>query len=772
MPFEGIPPKTGRVPRAKLLSPEEDRVINSTRDELRAAYDKREGTDLARFDAISRSAPTAERPRVSRQQLDKLSRSYGIQDGPNARRIARENRQELSELLGELREDTRRVVSNDIADKTANEFHTRIRDRHDNRLADRTAAEFRTRLDNRRDAPELSYGDMVDVDIPGSEEPVTELDESDIIGVDSKPRSRGVYDDEVASYIENLPRANGRKTPPPIPEAARNRSRNRDQKELDELLAELNADAAPFAARRAAESRAEQAEHQEVSDLLDEIKQDGLSGAFGARREREAQKARREREAAQAARFERERQEPSVVLDEHMERDPHRMRVRNLKANQAEILDYPHAQARAMNARVDAIGNSFQAKTGVPIEAYLAGTASMMDRARIAAQNIGSAFKQPLQFLKGIFSPGKPTADGAPRELSPQAIIEQYEHARTQAAEAQARLAGAQADAQRLQNQIDELSMPSNEFRAKQDAAWDRAERAKNASILGRRIGPRGAATIIGAERVANTPHVNLDLDLEEDDLEELPEAPTNRAGHHATALRTGHRDRGFNPLTTSPSLRKLAPLYAGPELSRTNAMKGFEEYDNVMDVPGFKDRYDELTERETNEFLSDQPASINPERAPWSDETGPSFADSLETVAGAVSPDRTSGIAIADRAYELLEEDRNPEKAQRAHERFAQLGQHMKHFDAIQKALASREEYEEDMEELVRNPSSMNLRYINAHILSAVDQVGRKNNLPAFQEQRAEIAELFSALLRAKAEASLSQKEENENVSDLPLAA
>ncbi len=735
MLFEGIPAQTTRrVPRAKMPSPAERPIRDAEKPSkinITALYPAYGIHEAARQRRLSR---LQDAPEVSYALTDEV-------DLPTSDEAWREHDVARAEHI--------RRRSEKIADNVTQQFRNRMSYRHRYSPTPSVEAELRSRAE----APPLpSY------DIPSE----IELDEKDILDVDSKPRSRGVYDDDVANYIDNLPRTNARKTPPPFPEAARKQRTRRD--ETDALLDELAAEAGPLMARRAAE---DQANNKEFDALLDEIKHDGLGGAFDARREREAREAEAEKSAAQAARFERERQEPSVVLDGGMERDAHRMRVRDLKANQAEILAYPHAQARAMNARVEAISNSFQTKTGVPIEAYLAGTASMMDRARIAARNIGSAFKQPLQFLKGIFAAGKPTSEGAPRELSPQAIIEEYERARTQAAEAQARLADAQADAQRLQSQIDELSMPSNEFQAKQDAAWDRAEQAKNASILRRRMGPGAAATLIGTEHVPNTPR--FDLGLSEDDLEELPDTGTNRAGYHATALRTGHRDRGLNPLTTSPSLRKLAPLYAGPELSRTNAMKGFEEYDDVMSVPGIKESYDALTERETNEFLSGQPASINPERAPWSGETGPSFADSLETVAGAVSKDRTSGIAIADRAYELLEEDRNPEKAQRAHERFAQLGQYMKHFEAIEKALAAREEYDEDMREAVRSPSPINLRYVNAHILSAVDQVGRKNDIPAFHEQRAEIAELFSALLRAKAEAAMNTEED---VPELRLAA
>lgn len=433
-----------------------------------------------------------------------------------------------------------------------------------------------------------------------------------------------------------------------------------------------------------------------------------------------------------AARYEREQRESGGSLNDTRERDAQNVQIRNLKANQQAIVEYPRAQVRALQAKTESIASDFEAKTGVPIEACLAGTLGMADRLRISAQNISSAFGQPFRFVKGMFAVGRPSDEGG-KELSPQAIVEQYEHARTQAEEAQAALVSAEVNAQRIQDQIDQLEMTSADYRAKKDADWDRAEHAGGLAALGRSSG--GATSLFRSDRSRLRADTSVAMET------------TDPSEWDSSAPRTAHRDLSynFNPLTSSPSLRKLAPLYAKPGPSRTNGIKGYEAYDNVMDIPGFADRYGDLSDEEE---IPTRASAISPESAPWSDER-PSFVDTLERVGAHMGVDRNTGIAIADTTYELLENDANEERASQADRRFRLLGQYITHINTIEQDLIGERPAEELYRALVRPETHSALRPLIVESLKKLDiQSLPKND----REQMNEVATLLLTALQAKA--------------------
>lgn len=759
-------PKHGPVPRAEPLSDAKKRAQADARlqpqrrEEARLAIDDLESL---RRNNSPHETPVP-RPRVSRIDLENLNRSYAVPDRPGTARVARETRPELEEALNELAHDARRIVSEDVATKTHDEYRNRVRRRRDEAAADASADEFRRRLEERRrnDGPELSYGDLADVDLPPEEEPWRAHHER---------RARRIMDESAhvaeagGKQFRNTMIARHGYVPTPRAELGLLEDADRGMKNSFDsglhLFDEDNkSDRASFDFRPAGEA---QLGREDILDLpaVSERAHKGevinleRSGVRGRTKERkrpeprifDGQVVREPDEAlhretapvdADDARLPSIEQ-PSVELSPEIQQDVRTMNaIAALEANKTiRLRDANDLVARA-EAEASTIGQAFEATTGVSIESYLSGTASLADRIRVNTYNIGRSIKQLGAFIGGIFGPRMPEANQhAP---SPQTLLERYENARQTVAEAQAGLAGAGVDAQKIQDQIDALTLPEEERFKRANAAFDRAERARNMHVLGRSTGV-GALAFSDRPSRPRTNEAAVETREEPNEMEQrvLENPPTTPDGYHPTAVRTGHRDRSHNPLTTAPSLRKLAPLYAGPEPSRTNGMRGLESYDTVMDVPGFQDRYNAITDEDAKTFVG--PEGVR------------SFGDALEVVASNIADDRKSGIAIADRAYELLESSANPSRGKQAHESFILLGQNIRYLDKVQWALAAQPGYERDLEEAVQHPSAANLTYFNARVLKAVEAVGRQEGIPTFQRQRAVIAEAFSALLRAKEE-------------------
>lgn len=589
------------------------------------------------------------------------------------------------------------------------------------------------------EGPELSYGDLVDVDLPPSDDRMDRYDQlrADRIKNESEQLAYGAQ-----TRFRNKMIAKHRFTP--SAEAERNLWEAADDAPAFPQPSEY--DFSNWASIPTAKQTVDESIEPDLTELspreLAQYHRDQELAREVAAFQRDLKKPRAAppslekkfatKQEMAAARYEREQRESGALLNDTRERDAQNVQIRNLKANQEAIVEYPRAQVRALQAKTESIASDFEAKTGVPIEAYLAGTLGMADRLRISAQNISSAFGQPLRFVKGMFAGGRPSDEGG-KELSPQAIVEQYEHARTQAEEAQAALVSAEVNAQRIQDQIDQLEMTSADYRAKKDADWDRAEHARNLATLGRSSG--GAANLFRSDRSqlrADTPVAMETTDPSEWD---------------SSAPRTAHRDLSynFNPLTSSPSLRKLAPLYAKPGPSRTNGIKGYEAYDNVMDIPGFEDRYNNLSDEEE---LPTRASAISPEAAPWSDER-PSFVDTLERVGAHMGVDRNTGMAIADTTYELLENDANEERASQADRRFRLLGQYITHLNTIEQDLIGERPAEELYRALVRPETHSALRPLIVESLKKLDiQSLPKND----RVQLNEVATLLLTALQAKA--------------------
>jgi hypothetical protein len=589
------------------------------------------------------------------------------------------------------------------------------------------------------EGPELSYGDLVDVDLPPSDDRMDRYDQlrADRIKNESEQLAYGAqtrFRNKMIAKHRFAPSAEAERNlweaadaGPAFPQPSEYDFSNwasvpTTKQNIDESI---EADLTELSPRELAQYHRDQELSREVSAFQRDLKKPraappSLEKKFATKQE------------MAAARYEREQRESGGSLNDTRERDAQNVQIRNLKANQQAIVEYPRAQVRALQAKTESIASDFEAKTGVPIEAYLAGTLGTMDRLRISAQNIGSALGQPFRFVKGIFAGGRPSDEGG-KELSPQAIVEQYEHARTQAEEAQAALVSAEVNAQRIQDQIDQLEMTSADYRAKKDADWDRAEHARNLATLGRSSG--GAANLFRSDRSqlrADTPVAMETTDPSEWD---------------SSAPRTAHRDLSynFNPLTSSPSLRKLAPLYAKPGPSRTNGIKGYEAYDNVMDIPGFEDRYNNLSDEEE---IPTRASAISPESAPWSDER-PSFVDTLERVGAHMGVDRNTGMAIADTTYELLENDANEERASQADRRFRLLGQYITHINTIEQDLIGERPAEELYRALVRPETHSALRPLIVESLKKLDiQSLPKND----RVQLNEVATLLLTALQAKA--------------------
>lgn len=590
------------------------------------------------------------------------------------------------------------------------------------------------------EGPELSYGDLVDVDLPPSDDRMDRYDQlrADRIKNESEQLAYGAQ-----TRFRNKMIAKHRFTPseeaerklweaadeaPAFPQPSEYDFSNwasvpMAKQNVDESI---EADLTELSSRELAQYHRDQELAREVAAFQRDLKKPratppSLEKKFATKQE------------MAATRYERERQESSVVLNEDMNRDVQSMRIRDLKANQQAIVEYPRAQVQALQAKTESIASDFEAKTGVPIEAYLAGTLGTIDRLRISAQNIGSALGQPFRFVKGIFAGGRPSDEGG-KELSPQAILERYEHARAQAEEAQAALVSAEVNAQRIQDQIDQLEMTSADYRAKKDADWDRAEHARNLGALGRSRGG-SAAGLFRSERSQPREHGAVATET------------TDPSEWDSSAPRVAHRDLSynFNPLTSSPSLRKLDPLYAKPGPSRTNGIKGYEEYDNVMDIPGFEDRYNDLSDEEE---MPTRASAISPEAAPWSD-SGPSFVKALEQVGAHMGVDRNTGMAIADTTYELLENDANEERASQADRRFRLLGQYITHLNTIEQDLIGERPAEELYRALVRPETHSALRSLIVESLKKLDiQSLPKND----REQLNEVASLLLTALQAKA--------------------
>lgn len=590
------------------------------------------------------------------------------------------------------------------------------------------------------EGPELSYGDLVDVDLPPSDDRMDRYDQlrADRIKNESEQLAYGAqtrFRKKMFAKHRFAPSAEAERNlweaaddAPAFPQPSEYDFSNwasvpTAKQTVDDSI---EADLTELSPRELAQYHRDQELAREVAAFQRDLKKPrstppSLEKKFATKQE------------MAAARYERERQESSVVLNEDMNRDVQSMRIRDLKAKQDAIVEYPRAQVQALQVKTESIASDFETKTGVPIEAYLAGTLGTIDRLRISAQNIGSALGQPFRFVKGIFAGGRPSDEGG-KELSPQAILERYEHARAQAEEAQAALVSAEVNAQRIQDQIDQLEMTSADYRAKKDADWDRAEHARNLSTLGRSKSG-SAAGLFRSER--SQPHKQ----------EAVLAETTDPSEWDSSAPRVAHRDLSynFNPLSSSPSLRKLAPLYAKPGPSRTNGIKGYEEYDNVMDIPGFTDRYNDLSDEEE---MPTRASAISPEAAPWSDER-PSFVDTLERVGAHMGVDRNTGMAIADTTYELLENDANEERASQADRRFRLLGQYITHINTIEQDLIGERPAEELYRALVRPETHSALRSLIVESLKKLDiQSLPKND----REQLNEVASLLLTALQAKA--------------------
>lgn len=737
MPFEGLssspsqnraPTERRRVPRAKILSDQEKQIIHDARQELKSRQDPEYRRELAEMEQYRGFSATKNHATEtgSKVDFDALDRAYQIQDGPGMRRIARENRAEVGTSLrdtmrahedfmkeqdaldaresayGDLR--AQRII--DESNREANDGARHYRNEMVSRYGYEPTKQAERDLMEAYEAPMANPFDAGSHDFSPAPSPLSDHPDRAPFGFHSE-------DELGADDILDFPNPVDRRpetvrldssnleeyipaTPPPLPPGAERRKR------VDTALNRLNAEI----------------------NRLDR-------GDF-----------RHEQE--------------SVVLAPELQQDVRAMNIAALEANKRQLLADARAITARADARVDAVGAEFLQATGVNIESYLAGTASFADRARIMMKNVGAALKAPLNFLKGIFGP-RPAEDITPPAVSPQALLERYEEARTAATEEHARLAGAEADAKRIQDQIDKLTLSPEALRAKDDAAWDRAERAQNAYTLAR--GNRGrVSAFIPRESSPVTPEPFVDDD------EDVPEPPRSGEGYHGTTPRMNHRHGQIDALHEIPGIRKLAPLYAGPELSRTNGIKGAEAYDNVMDVPGFADHVNSITDEDMDSFLAEAPAPISPEAAPWRETSSrgseaPSFIETLETVANAVSRDHREGLKIADRAYELLENDSDTENARRAHERFAIMGKYAKHLDQIVKTMVQDHGSisEHDVMQIARDTSPHGLRILNQYLTEALKKVGRERSIPSINEaddeQLAEITLLVRTLLQAKAE-------------------
>lgn len=707
MPFEGLssspsqnraPTERRRAPRAKAISIDELRAIHDARKDLRG-------------------------------RLDTLNRSYNT--GADSARSENRTRQD------EIRERQTRIRSNNLADNAAATFT--------NRLAWRERS-----MPTRQARAQL-------------ESATQSIDDGFI---DTSPRSLNDADlDRINAELEEALGSRSVNRARPDRRAARPISED-DAIELDTSdIIDVNEDTTL-------------ARHSPTRRTLDRVREEPVYEGevidFGRPDTRGRQKTPEFRifdsevvpePAVERGDFRHAEQESVIVDPEYKERadafarDP---RVAALEANRNEMLAVladARASAARAEARVNAVGAEFRQATEVDIEAYLAGTASFADRAKVAMKNVGAALKKPWNFVKGIFTP-RPAADLEPDTLSPQAIIEQYEAARAAAAEAHARTIQPEGDAMRIQEQINALGRTAKEQEAYDIAAHQRAMRARADYAVSRNEGKGGVGPFLSTQRPDSNSNTAARFEsIDDDDVSVGPR------GYHPTALRTGHRaEQSVNPMREMPGIRKLAPLYAGPELSRTNGIKGAEAYDNVMDVPGFADRVNSLTDEDMDSFLAEAPAPISPEAAPWRETSSggseaPSFIETLETVASAVSRNRQEGLKIADRAYELLENDSDMEHARRAHERFAIMGNYAKHLDQIVKTMVKDHGSisEQDVMEFARDTSAHGSRMLSLSLTKALKKVGRERSIPSINEadndQLAEIALLVRTLLQAKAE-------------------
>ncbi len=643
------------------------------------------------------------------------------------------------------------------------------------------------------EGPELSYGDLVDVDAPSTDrmDRYDQLraerikNESDQLakGAETRFRNKMMAKHRFAPSLEAERELwEAADEAPAFPNLSEYEFPNwasvpASKQNVDESLDLTDADLTELSPRELARYERDQELAREVAAFQKDLKKPraippSLEKKFATKQEMDAARSEREqrerkpratppslekrfatKQEMDAARSEREQRERGVNLDKNSGGDLQRVQISDLKAKQEALLEYPRVQVQRINAKAESIADTFEAKTGVPIEAYLAGTLETFDRLRISAQNIGSALSRPFRFVQGIFSGGRPTGDIV-EELSPQAILEQYEHTRTQAEEAQAALVSAEVNAQRIQDQIDQLEMTSADYRAKKDADWDRAEHAKNLGTLGRSGG--GAAGLFRSDR--SQPRGR----------EAVVAETTDESQWDSSAPRISHRDLSynFNPLTSSPSLRKLAPLYAKPGPSRTNGMKGYEDYDNVMDIPGFAERYNTLSDEEE----APDTQAISPEAAPWRDGGSIDTREEAQTMLdkamdeARLSIERNINVVdtkiaseIADEAFELLLGDIGSQDEGAI--RLDRLGRYMPFLPSIEQDLIGERPTAELYRALVRPETHRALRQL---IVDSLKKLRLPSTEHASEGTLNNIASLLLVTLQAKATILLKQQQNN----------